>query len=62
MPDARWGEPKARPSPNHGNSGGPLFDLQGKVVGINTAIISPTQGSAGLGCPANVRGTKILAS
>jgi serine protease Do len=40
---------------NHGNSGGPLFDTFGKVVGINTAIISPTAGSAGLGfaIPAN---------
>jgi serine protease Do len=34
---------------NHGNSGGPLFDMRGRVVGINTAIISPTAGSAGLG-------------
>ncbi len=34
---------------NRGNSGGPLFDMYGNVVGINTAIISPTGGSIGLG-------------
>jgi serine protease Do len=34
---------------NHGNSGGPLFDMQGNVVGVNSVIISPTTGSAGLG-------------
>jgi serine protease Do len=41
---------------NRGNSGGPTFDLNGNVIGINTAIYSPNGGSVGIGfaIPANL--------
>lgn len=41
---------------NRGNSGGPTFNLNGKVVGVNTAIFSPTGGNVGIGfaIPASV--------
>ena len=34
---------------NRGNSGGPMFDMKGNVIGINNAIFSPTGGSVGIG-------------
>ncbi len=41
---------------NRGNSGGPTFDVEGRVVGVNTAIYTPSGGSVGIGfdIPANV--------
>ena len=40
---------------NRGNSGGPTFDLRGNVIGVNSAIFSPTGGNVGIGfaIPAN---------
>jgi serine protease Do len=34
---------------NKGNSGGPAFDVSGNVIGVNTAIFSPSGGSVGIG-------------
>lgn len=41
---------------NMGNSGGPMFDMDGNVIGVNTAIASPSGGSVGIGfaVPANI--------
>ena len=46
---------------NRGNSGGPLFNKNGQVVGINTAIISPSGGSIGIGfsVPSNMAKTVV---
>jgi serine protease Do len=48
---------------NRGNSGGPTFNTQGQVVGVNTAIFSPSGGSVGIGfaIPADTAQTVIAA-
>jgi len=46
---------------NQGNSGGPLFDMEGKVIGVNSAIYSPNGGSVGIGfaIPSNIAKTVV---
>lgn len=46
---------------NHGNSGGPLFDLNGNVIGMNTMMISPSDSSAGLGFAIPINTARPLA-
>jgi serine protease Do len=45
---------------NRGNSGGPLINAQGEVVGINTAIFSPTGGSIGIGFAIPINQAKTI--
>ncbi len=45
---------------NRGNSGGPLINMSGEVVGINTAIFSPTGGSVGIGFATPINQAKTI--
>ena len=47
---------------NRGNSGGPLFNMDGQVIGINTAIYSPSGGSVGIGfsVPSNLAKSVVM--
>jgi serine protease Do len=45
---------------NKGNSGGPAFDLNGKVIGVNTAIYSPSGGSVGIGFDIPAKTAKLV--
>ena len=47
---------------NQGNSGGPTFDLTGKVIGVNSAIVSPTGGSVGIGFAIPAETVKAVAA
>lgn len=47
---------------NPGNSGGPLIDTKGKLIGMNTAIYSPSGGSAGVGFAIPVDTLKVIAN
>ncbi len=47
---------------NPGNSGGPLLDLDGRVIGVNTAIVSPSGGSIGLGFAVPIDTVKRVAT
>jgi len=46
---------------NSGNSGGPLFNLRGEVIGVNTAIFSPSGGNVGIGFAVPSRNARAIA-
>src|SRR5207302_1846604 len=47
-------------SVNKGNSGGPTFDMNGNVIGVNTAIYSPSGGSVGIGFDIPAQTAKLV--